>query len=279
MQLSGEYRVEANNVASGDKVISLRGGATEGTGAAKFNFGGPAGAYDVKIHYFDENDGTAQLNLKQGNQQIASVSLDKQLGSALADAKTLTTTEVKGISIKAGDSFTLEGFEDGTATTAEHLRIDKIEFTPVAEAIRINAGGKAFTDGNGNQWGEDRFFQGGNLYSSPVGIDATQDDALFQTERYGQNLAYAIPVDNGRYQVNLDFAEIYFNGANQRVFDVQAENQLAIDNLDIYAEAGGKGMILEKSLQVDVQDGMLNLDFTSTINNAKISGIEILSAN
>ena len=58
-----------------------------------------------------------------------------------------------------------------------------------------------------------------------------------------------------------------------------AENQLAIDNLDIYAEAGGKGMILEKTLQVDVQDGMLNLDFNSSVNNAKISGIEILPAN
>ena len=279
MQLSGEYRVESINAASGDKVISLIGGATEGTGAAKFDFNGPAGEYDVKIHYFDENDGMGQLKLKQGNQQIASFNLDKQLGSALADAKTLTTAGIQGVSIKVGDTFTLEGLEDGTATTAEHVRIDKIEFTPVAEAIRINAGGEAFMDSNGNQWDADRFSQGGNLYSTAVGIDSTQDDALFQTERYGQNLAYAIPVDNGRYQVNLDFAEIYFNGSNQRVFDVKAENKLAIDNLDIYAESGGKGMILEKSLQVDVQDGMLNLDFTSTINNAKISGIEILSAN
>ena len=107
MQLSGEYRVEANTAASGGQDISLRGGATEGAGAAKFNFNGPAGKYNVKIHYFDENDGIGQLRLKQGNQQIASFNLDKQLGSALADAKTRTSTELKGVSIQAGETMNL----------------------------------------------------------------------------------------------------------------------------------------------------------------------------
>ena len=637
MQLSGEYWVESINAASGNKVISLRGGATEGAGAAKFNFNGSAGEYDVKIHYFDENDGMGQLKLKQGNQQIASFNLDKQLGSALADAKTLTTTEVKGVSIKAGDSFTLEGFEDGTATTAEHLRIDKIEFTPVAEstvpktdtppnpltptpltsagsatvsvikhnndvqssnydnnsfvvtntgdkaiakveidttnalypdivfdpfgkggdtiakpltigsnegtgvvapnassyigaggtagynaiqllfdsnvdggfnpgekmsfavdmdpnsiagatkptleggatanwhvggvsgaemigsqvkitftdgsvatgqlqstgtqagsqalatqapaakpvslkvnglasggiglysaggprvtvqgeagqmarvvltkgfiqpvtnnftgayknqlevqldtlraanfpannavefqtvdillngdvqdisdkfnfadvalynfagedklplgfvasvidvdndnlpvsdviqpiylqfnpaatvaeAMRINAGGDAFTDSDGNQWSADQFFKGGNLYSTAVGIDSTQDDALFQTERYGKQLDYDIPVANGDYTVNLSFAEIYWNQANQRVFDVKAEDKLVLDNVDVHVGAGGKNIAMEKSFNVTVQDGVLNLDLTASVNNVKISGIEIVPA-
>ena len=276
MQLSGEYRVESINAASGDKVISLRGGATEGAGAAKFNFNGPAGKYDVKIHYFDENDGMGQMKLKQGNQQIASFNLDKQLGSALADAKTLTTAGIQGVSIKAGDTFTLEGLEDGTATTAEHVRIDKIEFTPVANTIRLNAGGGAFTDGNGKQWSADTFAQGGNTYSTAVGIDGTVDDPLFQTERFGKQLDYDIPVANGDYTVNLSFAEIYWNQANQRVFDVKAEDKLVLDNFDIHAGAGGKNIAVEKSFGVNVQDGVLNLDLTASVNNAKISGIEII---
>ena len=276
MQLSGEYKIEKIDIASGKKVISLRGGAIEGTGTAKFNFEGSSGTYDVKIHYFDENDGIGKFNLKQGNQQIASINLDKQLGSPLANAQTLTTTAIKGISIKAGDSFTLEGFEDGTATTAEHVRIDKIDFTPVLEPIRINAGGQAITDNNGNQWSDDKFAQAGKFYSHTAGIDNTQNDVLFQSERFGKDISYAIPVVNGSYTVNLSFAEIYWNQVNKRVFDGSIENKLVIDNLDIYAQAGGKNIALEKSFQVDVQDGILNLDFSSTIDNAKISGIEIV---
>ncbi|VEP13569.1 hypothetical protein H1P_2040003 [Hyella patelloides LEGE 07179] len=531
MQLGGEYKVETIGAASGNKVISLRGGMIEGKGAAKFNFNGASGNYNVKIHYFDENDGVGKFNLKQGTQQIASVNLNKQLGSSLANGQTLTTTEVKNVSIKAGDNFTLEGFEDGTANTAEHVRVDKIEFIPtspknpdplpkpiegsgwykafednfddnkfdtstwynrtdkayktsaieesngklklhneyskngestgawiqsreefkfgyyeaevhferenngkiwptwwvwggnangksttefdlfeysgfaakyfdnrpttshhykekkklfpenesatvsdkstnfregtqphkwgmlwtpwevsffydgekymtskhpedaadpqeklrlifstsphllvgpenepanpmgnptpgealpsfivdnvqvwqkdsyfdlIGNAIRINAGGDEFTDNSGKTWEQDKYFKNGQTYSTTAGISQTNDDNLFQSERYQNNLNYSIPLEKGNYTVNLTFAENYFDAAGERVFDVSAEEALKLDNLDIYNEAGGKNMILEKSFQVGVQDGFLNLDFSASVDNAKISAIEIL---
>ena len=277
MQLGGEYRVETIGAASGNQVISLRGGAIKGTGTAEFNFNGASGKYDIKVTYFDENDGIGRFNLNQSNQQIASVSLNQQLGSPLANSKTLTSTTINGISVKTGESFTLTGFEDGTATTAEHIRIDKVEFMPVAsEAIRINAGGSAFTDSNDNQWSKDNYFQGGNTYSTTAGIDKTQDDTLFQTERFAKDLSYAIPVENGNYQVNLNFAEIYWNQDNQRVFDVKAENQIVLDNFDIHKGIGGKNVAVEKSFNVNVTDGVLNLDLNASIDNAKLSGIEII---
>ncbi|MEM7579313.1 MAG: hypothetical protein AAF316_05555 [Cyanobacteria bacterium P01_A01_bin.80] len=133
MELSGEYRVESIDVASDKKVISLRGGETEGTGEANFNFNGDTGKYNIKVNYFDENDGVGNLKLFQGSKQLTSIDLDKQLGSALADDKTLTTKEIKGVEIKAGDSFTLAGIEDGNSKTAEHARVDYIEFIPVEE--------------------------------------------------------------------------------------------------------------------------------------------------
>ena len=132
-ELSGEYRVESIDVASDKKVISLRGGETEGTGEANFNFNGDTGKYNIKVNYFDENDGVGNLKLFQGSKQLTSIDLDKQLGSALADDKTLTTKEIKGVEIKAGDSFTLAGIEDGNSKTAEHARVDYIEFIPVEE--------------------------------------------------------------------------------------------------------------------------------------------------
>ncbi|VEP17378.1 conserved hypothetical protein [Hyella patelloides LEGE 07179] len=159
--------------------------------------------------------------------------------------------------------------------------LDKFEnlfpvFGSSQEPIRINAGGEAFTDESGNQWSADRFSQGGQLYATTAGIDSTRDDPLLQTERFGQNFSYAIPVENGNYQVNLGFAEIYWNESNQRIFDLEIENELVIDDLDIYAEAGGKNEALEKSFSVEVQDGTLNLDFSTTIDSAKISTIEVV---
>ena len=146
------------------------------------------------------------------------------------------------------------------------------------EPIRINSGGGNYTDSDGNQWQGDRQFaqlSGSDPYRNTIGIDGTTDDPLFQSERYGKEIHYNIPIANGEYTVNLQFAEIYWNKADKRVFDVKIENNLVIDDLDIYAEAGGKGQILEKSFQVDITDGQLDLDFNASVDNAKISAIEI----
>jgi hypothetical protein len=129
--LSGEYRSEAIDVASQGQVISLRGRETFGTGAAEFSFGGPAGLYNIKIGYFDENDGQARFTLDQGGQQLLDLTLDRELGSRFGDAQTLTSYNIEGVNVGAGDRFTLRGFEDGTVETAEHVRIDYLEFIPV----------------------------------------------------------------------------------------------------------------------------------------------------
>ena len=135
MVLSGEYKVESLGAASGDKAISLRGGKTEGKGQARFTFNGPAGDYNVKIAYFDENDGVGTIQLKQGSQTIANFALDQQLGSTSANTQTLTSREIQGVSVQAGDTFTFEGIEDGSRSDAEHVRIDYVQFIPVDNSI------------------------------------------------------------------------------------------------------------------------------------------------
>ncbi|OUL34331.1 malectin domain-containing carbohydrate-binding protein [Nostoc sp. 106C] len=148
--------------------------------------------------------------------------------------------------------------------------------TPMA-TIRIDAGAtKSYTDSLGNLWSADQYFIGGNVYSTTAAIANTTDDPLYQTERYLKNLSYAIPVTNGDYTVNLKFAEIYFTGSGQRVFSVDAENQSVISNLDIFAQAGSNNTALDKSFNVKVNDGTLNLDFLASTNNAKIAAIEII---
>ena len=137
MQLGGEYRVEKLGAASGGEVISLRGGDNNGTGTASFDFTGATGTYDLKINYFDENDGVGEIKLEQGNKQLISFRLDKQLGSPLANEQTLTSMEIPDITVSSGDGFRIEGIEQGSINTAEHVRIDSIQFIPTQSSLTL----------------------------------------------------------------------------------------------------------------------------------------------
>src|SRR5690606_18999024 len=127
-------------------------------------------------------------------------------------------------------------------------------------SVALNTGGGAVTTG-GVSYLADQFFSGGTTFSVTSAIGGTTDDVVYQTERYGSNFTYAVPVANGSYSVKLQFSENWFNGAGQRVFDVLAEGGLAIDNLDIFAQAGGKFIAKDFTIPVTVTDGVLNLQF------------------
>lgn len=147
--------------------------------------------------------------------------------------------------------------------------------------IRINAGGAAYTDPSGNQWGADGDVSGGSVDSQAAGhvIAGTANQALYQDERYGV-FSYAIPVKNGAYTVRFHFAEIYSGcqKAGCRVFNVNAENKPIIQNLDIFSQVGGyKALDIDKP--VTVSDGVLNLDFLSGgANEPQVAGIEVIPA-
>ena len=130
MQLGGEYRVEKIGAASGGEVISLRGGNNDDVGTANFDFTGSTGTYDLKINYFDENDGVGQLTIDQGSDRLISFQMNKQLGSSLANEQTMTSMEISDIFVSKGDNFRIEGIEQGLPNTAEHVRIDSIQFIP-----------------------------------------------------------------------------------------------------------------------------------------------------
>ena len=84
---------------------------------------------------------------------------------------------------------------------------------------------------------------------------------------------------NGAYEVTLKFAELFWNAAGQRLFDVKAENQLVLNDFDVFKAAGGKNIAVDRTITVNVSDGELNLDFVTVKNNATIAGIEIVRAD
>ena len=69
--------------------------------------------------------------------------------------------------------------------------------------------------------------------------------------------SYRVPVANGTYNVNLEFAETYLSAAGQRVFDVGVGGQ-TLANLDVFAQAGGNNTALLKSFaNIPVGNGVL----------------------
>ncbi len=124
------------------------------------------------------------------------------------------------------------------------------------------------------------FYEGsasmGSSYSTSTTIQAKTDKEIYKTERYSNNLAYAIPVENGKeYKVTLKFAEIYFSAKNSRLFDVTVNGQLFLDNYDVFAAAGGKNIAVDTSVTVMVNDSYVYIELNASKDNAAIKGIVI----
>ena len=136
------------------------------------------------------------------------------------------------------------------------------------------------TDSKGQVWHPDNYFMNGHL-SNPRPLVDSPDPDLFGGERYG-HFSYAIPVDvRDTYTVVLHFAEFYFtaaaSGSNGRVFKVTCNGRTLLDNFDIFREAGSLHELAKtfRHLKPSAQ-GKLNLTFEPIVNNATVSGIEVL---
>ncbi|MGH7594951.1 MAG: family 16 glycosylhydrolase [bacterium] len=117
---------------------------------------------------------------------------------------------------------------------------------------------------------------GGSIKRRPPGtiISGTNEEAIYQTEREALTF-YQVRVPPGRYDVTLMMADTKFDNPGQRVFEVYAEGQRVVDNLDIVATVG-KNVALEKVLSsFDVSDGVLDLYFKPQIDFPTLSGVKI----
>ena len=150
--------------------------------------------------------------------------------------------------------------------------------------IRIIMQPTSFVDHQGQRWGADDYFQNGFSATERRKVSGTADPELFGAERYG-HFSYAIPVDRrGRYKVVLHFAEFYHGpqlpgggGVGSRVFHVFCNGQTLLRDFDVYKEAGSLRVITKTFPNVvPSAQGKINLMFEPVVNNATVSGIEIL---
>ncbi|TXE07509.1 carbohydrate-binding protein [Gelidibacter salicanalis] len=185
-------------------------------------------------------------------------------------------------------TFRLTVIDDENDSASDDMVL-KVSKTPVA--LRINSGGPDF-EFNGEIWNADQYYLGGTVGQNPSAvIDKTENDQLYQTERFSSNkegLIYEIPVSNGLHNLKLHFAEIYFAvsepasaaGVGSRVFTIDIENGThRIENYDIIIDAGGAATAVVKNFaNILVTDGYLTVKLLPVKQFPKISGLEIIES-
>ena len=225
-----------------------------------------------KIYYFEGADvklSVSASDLDQDKLSFSSIGLPASLN--LDPVTGLVSGTVEADAGIYPVSINVEDGRGGTGTATFDMEI----IDPAVYSLRINSGGVTSTFSD-QTWRADQFYIGGSTYKKTVDIAGTTLDPVFQTERYGK-FAYQIPVPgNGRFKVNLMFAEKYFSGPNMRLFNILFEaGSIKRSSLDVFTAAGGALKAYQEQFFVDVNDGVLDIQFESLINNAMIGGIEL----
>ena len=123
----------------------------------------------------------------------------------------------------------------------------------------------------GEEWSQDRnVSQGlvGEVTGTVVGGD---DPVVYSTYREG-SCAYRFPLANGRYRVELLFVEPKATRPQERLFNVNAQRQRVIRGLDLFHEVG-RLAAYKRSFDVEVKDGVLDLELVSVVGEAIVSGL------
>lgn len=159
-----------------------------------------------------------------------------------------------------------------------------ITVTPTPPSLSVpvridSASSVSRTAPNGTPWLADTGFIGGTTSNRPVTVANTDDQLLYQTERWGLS-GYSFRVPNGSYTLKLHFAEtnsgLSFAGA--RVFSVDVEGIRKITDMDVFVEAGGANRALVKSFPITLTDGKVDIAFVPKVQNPIVNGVELLAA-
>ena len=122
-----------------------------------------------------------------------------------------------------------------------------------------------------------------NANNSTVDVSAPNaaPQAVYQSERYGPDFSYRLPVPAGRrYTVRLHFAEIFGATPGERVQNIDINGTRVLSNFSVAAEAGqSKALVKEFPNIVPDAKGEVVVRIMaapgSRDQNAKISGIEV----
>ncbi|WP_245942426.1 malectin domain-containing carbohydrate-binding protein [Candidatus Colwellia aromaticivorans] len=136
----------------------------------------------------------------------------------------------------------------------------------------VNVGGKQYVGVDGITYQADSSSIIGDV-GKIEDIKGSQDSFIYQSYKTG-DLAINKAIENGRYDIIFKFAEPENIASGARVFDIFAEQQLIIDDLDVKLARDGKhkSALVRAVYNVEVTDGQLDISFQA------IKGQPILNA-
>ena len=153
--------------------------------------------------------------------------------------------------------------------------------------IAINFEGAAVSNSGGGDasFAADEDYSGGGkatpttttVSTTAAGANAAPM-AVYQTQRDGV-FTYTIPgmVAGSQHTVLLHFAEIYFNAAGDREYNVAINGTTVLTNFDQFAAAGGKDIAVVKTFTTTANSsGQIVIAFTDgAVNQPSVAGLEI----
>ncbi|MBE9076792.1 hypothetical protein IQ241_05695 [Romeria aff. gracilis LEGE 07310] len=143
LQLQG-YQIKsvAAARASGNQFISLKNSKAK-QGTAKGIFNGPEGLYEIRVGYYDENDGQSAASFSVGG-KTQSWTFDQKLPSNWVSEKNKVSRAIDTLALQSGDAFTISGQQQA----GEFARFDYVDFVRVGSRS-TGANSMATTDSLG----------------------------------------------------------------------------------------------------------------------------------
>lgn len=134
------------------------------------------------------------------------------------------------------------------------------------------------------RFGSDTFFEGGTAQvitgpsagyktPAPASIAKTNSPEVAATYRAGA-FTYRIPVSDGPHSVVLTFVEPSLHPGD-RIFDVFANRQKILTNLDVATASGGVLTAYQTCFEVNAKDGTVIVDFRPIKGDAIVSAMEV----
>jgi beta-glucanase (GH16 family) len=231
----------------------------------------------VLVTFSEELDPSTAVNIS--NYIIQGVTINS--ATLQQDLKSVELS-VSGLVIPSTKSLVVMSMKDDSAVpnTMSAKATSIIMPQTLTFPLKINCAGPAALDYLADTvWTKDTefgFLDGTSAnYPSSLQISGTDEDVIFQSDKYGM-VTYKVRVPNGSYIVKLMFAEKYFNSSGNRIFDVYIEQNRVITDLDIYSQVGKNAAYIKQIVNVQVNDGVMDVQFAEKIDNALICGIVII---
>jgi len=148
-------------------------------------------------------------------------------------------------------------------TYIKYVRVYQGTSVAPGSVLAINAGSAENVGG----FAPDIDYSGGITTTILHGVDTNTatdpaDPGVYESARTGSSFSYSLPrlTPNAAYRLRLHFAETVDTGPGQRMFNVAvtdgAGTRTVLQNLDVYAAAGGASRALQPIRKVGGHDGV-----------------------